>query len=413
MRSLRMPIFRRTRAAHITDDEAEFAASVVAAIRKAPGVLTVEQPSKFSLSVRLDGVSTPGAVRLENLWSDTRPLDADDRKRAIERFVRGVTTARPLDLDWTEAAPRALPAVRSSAALLRLSAPLISSSLAPLINLHVVVDFPDSILFVTAEMVASWQVDAGGVASRAIANLLKTDKGLVPHPDIPEAFLIAGPDGYAASWLAAPEAIAALSTEYRLLVVAPTRDIAGVVHEYEEEAVSALLSWALDEYRASSRRLSPAAYIVDHSTLAPWQPTRGHAAAVKQVSAEAILLATEYGDQKAWLEPLVGDVFVSSVSTALDDHDRVTSHCVWGHRLHALLPKTDRIVFCSRAGPPAPFGLEWDTAQQVAGAYMRPYADVPLDPLLPRWEVLDWPPEDVLAALRAAGRSLAPGSYIS
>ena len=380
--------------------EDRFADEMAKLTRNLLGV-RVRRRDDFALDIGDD--EAPRTMFLHNVYQEAGRLEGEERARLLRTSV--LALAAPIrPTSWDEAAPLLLPAVRAvgwAAAPAGIGAhPLVRRGLVPFVSLVCAVDSEHAMSFVTEPDLPLWGVAEAEVFDRALANLGEQQLEVGLADGLAD---VMGPDGYASSWLALPQALAQVAADVggTVVAVAPSRDSLVLVDADRHELVVDVLTQALAEYEDATRRLSPLPYLVDGDGLRPWRPPAGHPAAAVVDRADHVLAAVEYGDQRRALEDLFErageDVFVGPCTTMLGPGEQLWSWTTWARQVDAgLLPRADYVMFGDLDDESATVCVRWDDVVRLAGAAWEATG---YDP--PLWRYDGWPDEAVMAALRA------------
>lgn len=354
-------------------------------------------------------------LHLDNLFAESRELSPDQRAARARLFVRTLLGQRDEPSAWADAAPGLRLALRSagylSCALDEEGRPrIVQRALAGLLSACVVEDAASSIRMATRDDLARWGRPEAEVFERATRNLAAHAEGsIVPYGKKSERlFTVDAGDDYEASRLAIPGWLASFRRRVggRPICAAPTRSLV-VVGGDSPEALARLLDLAKREWRASTRRISPALYTVtDADQVVPLTLPKQHPHARALAEASLVLAAHEHEDQQRALEALFEtqgrDVFVSELMALSHPVHGLTSRTVWSEGVHALLPEADEVVLLGRfAGEPRLVSVRAADLHAHARRHLRERSD-----LVPRrWEVSSFPDEGELAALRRVATS--------
>jgi uncharacterized protein YtpQ (UPF0354 family) len=393
--------------------EDEFANEVIALVRGLLG-LKASRLDGFALRIQqLDGTSV--TINLQNIYAEAQGLDGEARAERLRRAVLGMVP-QPRPATWSEAAPRLLPAVRTTswanaaigaggkaAGALPFGTPLV-----PFVKVLCAIDFEHSMSFATAADLAAWGVSDEEALHTAAANLARMPCEVRRGGP---AALFMGPDGYTSSWLAVPAVLASVAATIgpSVVAVAATRDQLILVDAEHPEAVARCVKSGLEDYQTGSRQLSPVPYLVSEAGIAPWEPPPDHAAWPLVDKANRYLAAVEYSQQQAKLDELHAlageDVHVAKHTLMERPDGTLWSWAAWVRQVtDGLLPQADVLVFGDTDHPSARFTVPWDDALRIAAGALReePEYDPPL------WRYCGWPDENTVTVLKAHAVSLPP-----
>ena len=394
--------------------EHEFASEVIALVRGILG-LKAKRLDDFALRIeRPDG--SPVTMNLRNIYAEAQGLDGDARAERLSRAVLALVP-QPRPANWRQAAPLLMPAVRatswadamtSTAGSGASAAVPFGKPLVPFVKVMCVIDSENSMTFATVADLAAWGVTDDEALGTASANLARMPCQV--RRSGPTA-LVVGPDGYVASWLAAPAALATVAAGIggSVIALAATRDQLILIDAEHPEAVARMLEPALKHYPTAARQLSPVPYLVSEAGIQPWVPSPGHPARQVVDKTAHYLAAVEYGQQKAMLDDHLAmageDVYVAKHTLMQHSDGSVWSWAPWVKQVtNGLLPRADVLQLADNDQPDARFAIRWDDALRLASDALQEEAGY--DP--PRWRHRGWPDTNTLALLRANAVPLPP-----
>lgn len=384
---------------------------VEAVLRAEPKVEKVERhPDSYGLNFTRDG--RQGSVFLDNLFADTREVPPEARAHIIQRFLKSLWQEGPDSLPWEEARQRLLPVLRASTfglaqlAQLEPDRVLVGRRTLPFLRELLVVDLPESAMFVQRRHLQAWGVDAEAAFAAAHDNLARLPlDGVELYDREPSPiWSVDSGDTYETSRLLHPGFLASFAgrVEGRPIAILPERSTVLIAGDANPATVARLCESGEREYEAASRRLTPALYTVDAAgQVVPYLRSGNDGLAQRVRLAHVRLALSEYGSQKESLDKLHEadnlDLFVASLSAVTRKKDeRPVTYCVWTHEVDALLPRAELV-----AVNPAPqdyFMVPWDDVERLAPGCFTP---VP-ESWPPRHRTSAWPAPEVLERLRAA-----------
>jgi hypothetical protein len=142
-------------------------------------------------------------MNLHHIYAEASRLAGTERHSRLVRAVKGVALTPRRPETWAEAAPIILPAVRAASwAATGMATELARRRLVPFVQTILAIDFPASLTYVTRSDLDRWGVTATEAEATAARNLVGRFDALGQTG--PVGFM-AGPDGYASSWLAVPD----------------------------------------------------------------------------------------------------------------------------------------------------------------------------------------------------------------
>ncbi len=391
-----------------------FTREAVSLLDRMPGVRRVERVGELTLRVTVGGETSPHVVLLHNRFVELAGLPDEERRARLAFSLRALLDDSSRPQTMVDASGMLMPSLRTLSYLAASVGPVdgvagpmrppASAKVAPMLVEVVALDREHSMTFVSSEDLDRWQASWAEVVAVARDNLRAAGTPLTASTDVPGAFTVIGPDAYQSAWLLVPGAVDHMATAVGLtgstiLAFVPTRDDLLFLDGSDPALTAAALAWSLERFQHSTRSVSPAAYVVDSSGFAPWQPDRPHPCFPASERARRVLHLTEYTLQKNGLEQIFErsgeDIFVGSVGLGERPDASTFTWAAWVEAVDAgLVPEADLVGMVGRDG--ASFLVRWEDAQRVAGAWME--RDPILDP--PRWRVAGWPPGDVVEALR-------------
>jgi hypothetical protein len=382
-----------------------FAAQALRIARRWPGVDRVRYDAgKFGIAAWRSGADAPIWIFLSNVYGECQGVPRAERRERLERLMR-IMAASPGEDTWESVRARLRPVLRPVTfghVGVPGMVPPVSRSALPYLRELVVVDRPDSMVYVMPGQLDSWGVSVDDVFDAARANLdqLATRSLRDTWPaDGSLVRMVDSGDGYFTSLLLAPGWLAGVSERVGAPVVAFVPDTATVVLcAVPAAGLAGLYEIVEEEYVAAVRGLSPVGYLAgDRGVARPYAPPAGHPDALAARRAEVVLAATEYGAQTRWLadqyEQAGMDVFVAQLLAAARPGQPAITVATWTDGIVSLLPEAQFISF-TRDGVSGP-RVPWQAVADLVD--LRP------EPLLApvRYRVGDWPAPDVMDALRA------------
>jgi hypothetical protein len=380
-------------------------------LREDPAVEKVERhPEAYGLNVTRAGQH--GSVFLENLFSETRELPPAERAHVLKRFLAQLWQEGPDQYTWEEARERLLPVLRTATFGMPQGNPsepdpeLVGRHSLPFCLELLVLDLPESTMFVQRRHLAEWGTDEDAAFAAAHANLAALgDAGVELYDTTPgPIWTVDTGDTYETSRLLRPGFLASFAgkVEGRPIAILPERSTLLIAGDAHPATVARLCESAEREYEAATRRLSPALYTVDDAgRVVPYLRPGNDALASRVRLAHVRFALGEYTAQKEALDRAHAargeDIFVASLSAlARNKDERPMTWCVWAHDVHALLPRSD--VVAVSTGPKAFFMVTWAQVERLAPGCLVP------EPGLwpPRFRTTTWPAPEALERLRAA-----------
>lgn len=394
--------------------EDQFASEVIALVREVLG-LKAKRLDDFALRIERRA-GPPVTMNLHNIFAEAQQLEGDARAERMRRAVLAMTPG-PRPADWSDAAPRLLPAVRTASwanAVIKTAeagpTPTVpfGKPLVPFVKVLCAIDSEHSMSFASATDLARWGVTDDEALRTAVANLMRMPCEV--RRNGPMAMFL-GPDGYASSWLAAPAALAQVAADIgdTVIAVAAERDQLILIDAEHPEAAALMLEPTLEDYRTAARQLSPVPYLVSEAGIEPWVPPPGHPARPLVDKTACYLAGVEYGQQQAMLDHHLTtageDVHVAKHTLMQRSDGSFWSWTAWVKQVaNGLLPRADLVTVIDNDHPSGQFAVRWDDALRLAGDALQ--EEPAYDP--PRWRHRGWPDGSTLASLRAQAVPLPP-----
>jgi hypothetical protein len=346
---------------------ARLAARVMKRLRRA-GLDTVRYDSRtFRVRFTAPGDEIPTFVELAHLSSTKR--------KDIDHFLAGVLLPAGLPPAWSDVRPLLRPVLRGVTPGDPLRRPVL-----PFLYEHVVVDHPETMIYVTADQPGIWGVRADEVFAAARANLSGAVlQGVATEPVVVH-FADDG-DAYWTSHLLLEHWLGRLAPQVGGVPVAfaPERGTLLVTADGSRH-LPALFAQAEEIYAKSSRPITPMAYAGDENgCTVPYDASPGHPLHHTAARAERILAIQQYSLQKAQMaegSPAGSARNVAEIELAGDDVTGWRSRAVWQRDEPTLLPVADEVQLGDRTVP-------WDE--------LRPHLTMETDLVPPRWSATGWP----------------------
>jgi hypothetical protein len=314
----------------------------------------------------------PTVLELGGLLTD-RSGSRRERRARMDRFVAGFLRTPDVPESWEQARPLLRPVLRGGTPVAAdISTPLRRPTL-PFLAEFVVLDQPETMTYVSADQLASWEVSADEVFAAARRNLSGAVLRGVAHEPTVVRFVDDG-DAYWTSHLLLDGWLAGLAEQVGGVPVAfaPERGTL-LVGADGSDHLPRLFAQAEAVYASSPRAITPMAYVSDaHGRTVPYSAPEGHPLRACVQRAKAVLAATEYARQAGSLPGNPVELLVVGSAT-----DGWLTRAVWARDEPALLPSAHEVLAGDRL-------LSWT---EIA-PNLLPVPD--LDP--PRWQASAWPP---------------------
>lgn len=383
-------------------------------LREDPKVEGVERhPESYGLHITRSG--RQGSVFLDNLYADTREMPPEARVQVIQRFLRSLWMEGAEKLPWEETQHRLLPVLRASTfgmaqlSQLEPDRELVGRRTLPFLLELLVVDLPESAMYVQRRHLQEWGTDEEAAFATAHANLARLDDGVELYDGEPSPiWSVDSGDTYETSRLLQPGFLASFTSrvEGRPIAILPERSTLLIAGDANPATVARLCESGEREYGAASRRLTPALYTVDDAGRVVPYVRPGNEALDQRVRLAHVRFAmAEYLAQKEALDKLhesrEGAPYVANLgAVARKKDERPVTWCVWSQDVKALLPRADLVAL--NLGPEDFFMVPWADVERLAPGLLAPAPEL----WPPRHLTTAWPTPDVLERLRAASVDL-------
>jgi hypothetical protein len=384
-----------------------FARQALRIARRTPGVQRATyDPDQYAIALYRAGSPAAAWLYLANAFQETESAGVPERRQRLRTLVR-VMAAPPPDDSWDSARPKLRPVLRPVTFGLAGPAgmrPPLSRAALPYLHELVVVDQPDSMAYVEAGRLDKWGVTTDEVFEAARANLAGLAARSLRRPWPAGQTMISmvdDGDGYFTSLLLAPGWLAAVGARMGtpMIAFAPDNNLL-MLCPLPDGDIRPLYDLVEEHYQEAVRSLTPVGYVAaPDGAVTAYAPPAGHPHHPRARRAAAVLAATEYAGQTAWLTEQYAqgglDVHVGRlIAVQPGDGGPAETVATWPAGVTALLPRAQSVAFVGD-GPGVEFRAGW--ADVVALTGLRP------EPLLSpdRYRVEGWPADDVLAALRA------------
>jgi hypothetical protein len=280
---------------------ARLASQVIRRLRRGGVAEAGYDARTFSVRYRPIGHDGPAVMRLDNLLGELTG-SRRDRQALVARFVDGFLRLPELPATWDEACPLLRPVLRGATPLADegLRQPIRRPAL-PYLSELVVVDQPDTMTYVAADLLAGWGVSEEQVFEAARSNLSVTVREPLPQRPAVLTFIDDG-DAYWTSHLLLDGWLAGLAdrVDGRPVAFAPERGT--LVVTADGDALPALFALVEKQYLNSPRAITPMAYVSDpRGRTVPYPAPAGHRLQHVVGRAAGLLATREYTQQSRLL----------------------------------------------------------------------------------------------------------------
>jgi hypothetical protein len=374
-------------------------------------------PFKYDAEQFLIERGSEGFINLANLYHEYCQAPRGDRKRILDRFIRGClgTTGFELPPEFGDVHPDLLPVVRSRFYLESVSlqsrlrggedVAVPQQTIGDHLSLSLVYDLPQAMRSIIDSDLERWDVsfyEAVEAAKQNLENLASPTFAALQGGSDEGVYISATADNYDASRLLLLDLVRKMPVRGDYIAMVPNRDTLIVTGADDPEGL-AVMGKVAEESFQKPRPISTIAVRLVGDEWESWLPERE--AAVYETFRELRLrtIGMEYNDQKELLDQIheqAGEgLFVASFSAVKHKSSgRVTSYSVWSQGVDTLLPETDDIVLLR----PQPIAGEvklaaagsFERVRQIAGDLMQPLGIYP-----ERYRVAEFPSERQLEAI--------------
>jgi uncharacterized protein YtpQ (UPF0354 family) len=334
-----------------------FAAEAAAYLRSLPQVTAVARgPDVFALDV---ATSTRGSLRvkLDSAFAETRDMSPEQRRARIAFFFSSAAAAEE-DEPWEVARETFVPVLRSATygieSTIELQASFVRRPFLPYLDVVVAMDRESSMSFVSRGTRERWEVD-----ERDVFDAVEARIGMLAEPSVElydethgPLWIVTSNDSYESSRLLVPGWLASFrdKVDGEPIAIVPERSTLMIGGDARADMVKRLVDEAEREFGASTRRLSPALYTVDHAgEVVPYARRDDDALATKVKLGHEKLAIYEHAQQKDALDKLHEqdgtDVFVATYLVFENASDAASrSVSIWTKGVRSYLPRTEKVM---------------------------------------------------------------------
>jgi hypothetical protein len=319
---------------------ARLASRVIRRLRRSGVAEARYDAASFAVVYRPVGHHGHAVMSLDGLLAELSG-SRRDRQAMIARFVDGFVTLPELPATWNEACPRLRPVLRGATPMADEGVRLpIRRPVLPHLAELVVVDQPDSMTYVAADLLAGWGVSEDELFTAARSNLSGLIGDTVPNGEV-LTFVDDG-DAYWTSHLLIDGWLAGLGGQVGGVPVAFAPERGTLVVTADGDRLSGLFALVEQQYVTSRRAITPMAYVSGpRGRTVPYPAPEGHPLHPAVRRAESLLAVHEYAHQERLLAGkspvslrLVGDGSAG---------DGWRTRAVWERDEPALLPTADEV----------------------------------------------------------------------
>jgi hypothetical protein len=269
-----------------------------------------------------------------------------------------------------------------------------------------VYDLPDSMAFVTRELLETWDIGFDDVLELAIENLAAKPLQLLRHPEV-EVYIMAAHDGYDATRLLLSDRLSQVSVEGDMVIMPIRRDLAVITGTDDTEGLQGMLKIAAAGGQ-ESYPVAMLAFRLDDGDWVPWLPDPGNALYNDFKTLECHHFGLAYREQARLLENAASagqpaEPCLYAPLLVKPDGTNVFSLTGMGPELPVALPKADLLAFhrapLAESTPENIYILPWDEAVEILAEAIHP-----LDVYPERYLVKEFPDGDAWRRLTEARR---------
>ncbi|MBA2117483.1 DUF1444 family protein [Bremerella alba] len=353
-----------------------------------------------------------GVANLGNIFGEYDRLPEKEQEAYLGQVTRAILSHhKSIPEEFEDARPDILPIVRSRAYLeignleRRLRGEHSSEATSTMVGEHLlalpIFDLPEAMRTVDAARMNQWGCSIYELMEVALENLEEIAAGVTTLDD--RVYLFRNQDHYDASRLLLTDRIRQLKIRGLPVAMVPTRDCLIVTGEDDETGLK-LMHELVYQYVHDPRPISLTPCRLTTEGWETWLPPRDHPHRSVFFDLHMQGQAAEYREQHEAIE--VGfaqtgqEGFVANYYLHRDLKTRqLHSYCVWPECLHALLPKSDVVVFMDSSHMKPLASGTWEVVQEALGSQMEDLKTYP-----PRFRVLGFPSEKSLRQIGSIPR---------
>jgi hypothetical protein len=392
------------------DPRDDFLAEAARIVSEIPSATAVRADHE-EFAVRFEANGRETVLYLRNIYEETQEHAPEGRAERLRRAVASfVDQPRDAEDRKEAAAQRLIPVLRASSYLGGAPQLILSRPFLPCLVEALVIDLDASMSYLMPANLAEWgwnEAETFENARRFLASCLGDDDVGPYDPEAPyPIWHVATDDDYEPSRLLVPGWLASFEGKVKGKPIAavPGHRMLVVTGDGDDRAIGRLLTLADAEYRAMTRRISPALYTVDDTgKVVPYLPAREHPLWTRAQLGHVLLAVEEYAQQKQVLDREHGkdgtDVFVAQLIGTDHPEQGPSSHTTWTEGVPSLLPMAERVTFVGgdgEGGDTAMLTVPWAAVEELAGDCWEPVEGM----FPPRMRTKGWPSGTVVERLR-------------
>lgn len=384
--------------------EDQFAKIMIDTLRRVGDVRTpVYDKAEFRLTFTKDG-KQEGVINLRNLFTEYCKTARKERQALLARTCKGLAFPMTMPEEFEDARPDLMPTLRtrSMPAVMQLDSEIAGNSPVefPWVDVSeeliacLVYDLPNSMQFVTGEMLSTWGITIYEALECARQNLAEREVPLLSIGD--KLFIVETGDAYDATRLLLTDRVARLPVDGQPVAMPITRDCLMITGSDDEVGLGMMAAVA-EKKKGEARPLCPIPVRLVDDDWETWMPADSSPHFEKFRLLALQYYADEYATQKQQLEArneqLGRDVFVATFS-AVERNEKLLSYSVWSKGVPTWLPKTD---FVSLLDPDREriWAVPWHRLEESAGHLLEA-----IDCHPPRWSAEEFPTDDQIQRMR-------------
>lgn len=353
-----------------------------------------------------------GVANLGNIFREYDRLPENEQEAYLGQITRAILSHhKSIPEEFEDARPDILPIVRSRAYLeignleRRLRGEQPAEFTSTIVGDHLlalpIFDLPEAMRTIDADRMNQWGRSIYELMEVALENLDEMVAAVTAIND--RVFLFRNQDHYDASRLLLTDRIRQLDVQGLPVAMVPTRDCLIVTGD-EDEIGLQLMHELVGQYIHDPRPISLTPCRLTDEGWETWLPPFGHPQHDAFCELHLQGHSAEYREQHEAIE--VGfaqtgqEGFVANYYLHRDLKTRqLHSYCVWPECPHALLPKSDVVVFMDSSHMKPLASGTWEVVQAALGSQMEDLKTYP-----PRYRVLGFPSEEALRQIGSIAR---------
>lgn len=353
-----------------------------------------------------------GVANLGNIFQEYDRLSEKEQEAYLGQVTRAILSHhKSIPEEFEDARPDILPIVRSRAYLeignleRRLRGEQPNEVTATMVGDHLlalpIFDLPEAMRTIDATRMNQWGRSLYELMEVALENLDEMTATVTTIDD--RVYLFRNQDHYDASRLLLTDRIRQLEVRGQPVAMVPTRDCLLVTGDEDETGLQ-LLHELATQYVQDPRPISLTPCRLTAEGWETWLPPLEHPQHNALFELHMQGQSAEYREQHEAIEVGFAQTgqagFVANYYLHRDLKTRqLHSYCVWPECPHALLPKSDVVVFMDSTHMKPLASGTWEVVQEALGSQMEDLKTYP-----PRVRVLGFPSEEALRQIGSIPR---------